>query len=756
MNLEEVKKEIAELVAQLNRLDRLYRDGEPEVSDAEFDRLMRRLKTLESEYPQFVSPDSPTTRVGSDLLDDFQLVAHTAPMQSIEDVFDEDELCAFDQRLRRAIAAETGEDAEAMKLEYCIEPKIDGAGISAIYEHGELVRVVTRGDGEFGNDITSNAFLIRNLPRKLQGDFPEFLDVRGECYMRVSEFERIREEQIQEWKAKQSAKFSSLDLSEGEGVSQSAPKIAGYANPRNLASGTMKLLPKSFRESPRLRERELLAVFYAIGSASAFEIEKQSALPDLFESWGLPRVDWFSTAIGIDTAREKIAEFETLRDKFEYNTDGAVVKLNPISLQNLAGRTGKAPRWAIAWKYPAEQKLTRLNSITLQVGRTGVVTPVAELEPVWLSGSRVARATLHNAGYIAQKDIRIGDFVLVEKAGEIIPAVVSVDFSKRPPEAVPYEFPETCPECGAKLQRFGEKMLFRCPDISCPPQVRERLAHFADRKCMDIDGLGGKLVEVLINKLGVCSPADIYALTPEKLISSSERLFIADKTGELSKTATNLLSAIEDSKKRPLWRLIFGLGIPEIGAQFAKELASRFGSLDALASADIEAIKAIEGFGSKAAKKDAEPVRAYSIRAFFDEPKNRELIERLRSFGVNFLGETSKGELPLSGKTFVFTGKLESMDRLKAEALLVELGAKCGSSVSKNTSYVVASPDAAGTKITKARELGLNIISEADFLKILEDCKVHSKSSAEPEQIESVPEEKSKITKSDDAQMTLF
>lgn len=767
MNPEDAKNEMAQLLADIKRHEKLYRHfNAPEISDIEFDKLMHRLIELEEKFPQFKDPNSPTQRIGNDLSEDFEEVPHLSPMQSLDNVFDLQELRAFDARLHRALGMQVDDensqsdkiseksdneiaapkeldaaektsqsDAETFKkLLYCVEPKIDGAGISAVYENGELTRIVTRGNGTKGNDITRNAFLIRNLPLKLKGNFPTLLEVRGECYMTVSEFERIRKEQADTLIAKLSAKrgvpqgnfledFDESDnaslspRAEDDDGSQIVLRKTGYANPRNLAAGTMKLLPKSFEENPLLKKRELLSVFYSIGTMQNYRIARQSELPETLKSWGLPCVDWFALADGVDAAYAEIKHFEKLRDDFAYNTDGAVLKLDNCALHEIAGSTGKAPRWAIAWKYAAERKYTRLNSITLQVGRTGAITPVAELEPVQLSGTRVARATLHNAGYIEQKDIREGDLVAVEKAGEIIPAVLEVDLSARPQNSKPFQFPTHCPECGAKLVLYGKKMLHRCPNFTCPPQVRERLIHFASRNCMDIEGLGDKMVEQLIDSFDIKSPADFYALTSQKLLSVER--FRDTKSGTLSKTAANLLDALEDSKNRELWRLIFGLGILEIGAQFAKELSRRFGSLDSLANASLEEIKAMEGFGSKMGK--TESVRALSIRAFFDEPHNLETIRRLREYGLNFVDNSAKNptELPFFGKTFVLTGKLETMQRAQAESTIGELGGKCASSVSKNTNYLIASADAAGVKIDRARELGVNIISENEFLQLL-------------------------------------
>ena len=850
----------------------MYRlQNAPEISDAEFDRMMRRLRELEESFPQFKSPDSPTERVGSDLDGSFKEVEHLTPMQSLDNVFDADQLRDFDARLRRVLglapapanarkdevaeaanaandgasangdgeaaggkgaenaeesseensgkgleedSGKSSESAEPQPLVYCVEPKIDGAGISAVYENGRLMRLLTRGNGREGNDISTNAFLIRNLPLELKGDFPALLEARGECYMTVGEFERIRAERLEREQkkleqrrekdraklrkgksksqselpnfedsaAKPSAFFggaaaapvensgnsddssnpgelgflenSEASTSSGDSItpaksgdsgnSGNSGKVSGYANPRNLAAGTMKLLPKTFEENPELKNRELLAVFYSVGACEGFRLRRQSDLPATFKRWGLPCVDWFCAVDGVDSALEKIAQFDTVRRALPYNTDGAVLKLDDVSLHSLAGATDKAPRWAIAWKYPPERRKTRLKAVTLQVGRTGVVTPVAELEETEFPDSKVSRATLHNAGYIAQKDIRVGDLVVVEKAGEIIPAVVEVDKSARPADSRPYEFPQNCPECGAKLARFGEKMLYRCPNFGCPPQVRGRLAHFASRGCMDIEGLGDKMTAFLVDNFSVASPADLYGLTAEKLLENEK---FRDDKGGLSKTGANLLAALEDSKRRPLWRLIFGLGILEIGAQFAKELSRRFGSLDAIANAPLSEIMAIENFGSKAAK-DAQSVRALSIRAFFDDSRNRDTIERLRACGLNFAaadfggagmpgGSGASGGI-FAGRAFAITGRLESMDRMRAQALIESLGGRIQSAVSSKTDYLIASPDSAGSKLEKARKLGVEIVDEARFLQMLEEGGVRPDAASAPENLEAL------------------
>ncbi len=728
-----IKFKIDSLRAEIARHEKLYRiHNAPVISDDEFDLLMRELRELEALYPQYYDPNSPSLNVGNDLSGDFKSVKHLSPMLSLDNVFNSAELEEFDSRLKKVLGIES-------QLKYCVEPKIDGCGISAVYENGKLVRLLTRGDGEKGDDITRNAFLIKNIPMVLSGGesgVPSLLEVRGEAYMENSEFERIyklqRESLIEkalEKKIKESSSGllggndSSCDkpvsLSDGE-LAEIEKKLP--ANPRNLTAGTMKLLPKSFDKNPILKSRSLKAVFYSIGSMDGIVLQRQSDLPKLLKSWGLPAVNWYELADGAGGAFEKICALEEIRADFPYNTDGAVVKLDDCSLHSVAGMTAHAPRWAVAWKYRAQRAQTRLNAITLQVGRTGVITPVAELESIKnLSGTTVSRATLHNAGYISQKDIRVGDTVIVEKAGEIIPAVLGVVAEKRPADAKPYVFPEFCPECGSPLRRFGEKMLHRCPNLSCPPQVVGRLAHFASRGCMDIRGLGDKVAQSLVDELGIKTPADIYDLTKERLLSLPK---FKDKSAE------NLIEAIKSSKGRDLWRLIFGLGILEIGERFAKELARKFGNLDALMNASLDDIKSLDDFGSKSVrKKDGEieePVRALSIKAFFEDPHNRALIERLREHGVNFKSLSSQDtvlETPFSGKTFAITGTLKSMGRDAAKFAIEGFGGKVVSSVSSSTDFLISDGKERGAKAKKAEELGTPILDEDAFLEMLEAAR---------------------------------
>lgn len=691
------KNQIAKLRAQIAEHERLYRiENAPVISDDDFDLLVRQLKELEAKYPQYADESSPSRIVGNDLSGAFVAVEHLSPMKSLDNVFNSSELEEFDSRLHKTL----GLGGDFM---YCVEPKIDGAGISAVYENGKLVRLLTRGDGTKGDDITRNAFVLRNLPMRLTGtNVPSLLEIRGEAYMTRAEFDRL----------------SAAAISKNSEAQNSIPdnsRKSPYANPRNLAAGTLKLLDKNV-----LEQRNLQVIFYSFGAVEGFTLRRQSELAEILRNWGLPSFSWTKLAQGPHGAFERICELEEVRADFPYNTDGAVVKLDDCSLYPRAGMTSHAPRWAVAWKYRAERANTKLKSITLQVGRTGAVTPVAELEPVFISGTTVSRATLHNADNISEKDIRVGDTVVIEKAGEIIPAVLEVVKELRPQSAVPYEFPQNCPECGSRLVRYGA--IYRCPNLSCPSQVRGRIAHFASRSCMDIQGLGISAVDKVVETLGVKDPADLYKLTLGDLLRLENFK---------EKSAGNLLSSIEASKNRELWRLIFALGILEIGEQFAKDLARKYGTLDALMEAPLEDLESNQGFGSRSKKKDADSsggsVRALSIRAFFDDPNNRALIERLRAAGLNFGSKSpsnvSAGSLPLSGKIFVFTGTLQSMGRAKAKEIVESLGGRSASDVSKSTDFLVSDGKIDGSKAVKAREYGTRVLSENEFLKMVEDAR---------------------------------
>ena len=679
MTSPEAQKRIAALRSEVATHDeRYFRQSQPEISDREYDRLKRELADLEARFPaasKAAGVDSPTARVGDDRSDGFATVRHRLPMQSLDNTYSETELREFHARLVRLLGREN--------LTYVVEPKIDGLAVSLTYQKGKFVRAVTRGNGVEGDDVTANALTIRSLPRELkrsaQAPLPDLIEIRGEIYMTLAEFERINAARDEEGEER-------------------------YANPRNLAAGTIKLL------DPReVSQRKLELVLYGIGACepAAAGGETQSGYHARVRAWGLPTVEKFWKASGIDEAWAAIGELDRLRQGFAYATDGAVVKLDSLGLQREAGNTSKAPRWAMAYKFAAERVETRLLSISVQVGRTGVLTPVAELEPVLLSRATVARATLHNRDEIARKDIRIGDYVFVERAGEVIPAVVGVDMARRTPECVAFKFPTKCPACGTPVVQTEGEVALRCPNYDCPVQVRRRVRHFASKACVDIDGLGEAMVDVLVDKGWMRSIADVYHLKRADLLTLGK---------SVEKSTDNLLAAIETSKHAELWRFIHGLGIPHVGAAAAKDLASRFASLEALSQSRHEDYiggakeSLIAGIGD---------TMATAIIGHFNQPINRTLVRDLTKAGVSPAAPAARSPVtgPLSGKTFVLTGTLPTMTREEASAKIEAAGGKISSSVSKKTDFVLAGSDA-GSKLDKARTLGVEVIGEAELASL--------------------------------------
>jgi DNA ligase (NAD+) len=669
----EAQKRIAELHAEVARHAELYyRQAKPEIADRDYDKLERELAELERLFPQFARQASPTSQVGDDRLEGFATYRHRQPMQSLDNTYSEAEYRAFHQRLAKQLERES--------LAYVVEPKIDGLAVSVTYEQGKLTRAVTRGNGEEGDDITINAKTIHSLPHTLKADkkypFPDVVEIRGEIYLTTGEFQRINKEREEA----------------GEAV---------YANPRNLAAGTIKQL-----DSREVARRKLEIVLYGIGYCEPPVVEAHSEFLELVKRWGLPTVEKYWTAAGIEEAWKAVGELDRMRHDFAYGTDGAVTKLDSFGLRRAAGSTSKAPRWAIAYKFEPERAETRINAITIQVGRTGVLTPVAELEPVVLSGTTVARATLHNRDEIQRKDIRIGDYVLVEKAGEVIPAVIEVNTKRRAPECQPYQFPAQCPECGAKVIQVEGEVALRCPNYDCPVQVRRRLSHFVSKACMDIDGLGFAMVDELVTRGWVKGLADLYRLRREDLLSLGK---------SVEKSTDNLLAAIEASKQRELWRVIHGLGIPHVGVAAAKDLAGHFRSLEKLAAATTGHFVAnkesvIAGIGA---------TMAGAITGFFQEPRNRATVAALLAAGVEpqVPVQTATSNL-FAGKTFVLTGTLPSMSREEASAKIEAAGGKVSGSVSKKTSYLLAGAEA-GSKLEKAKEIGVPVIDQDEFLRML-------------------------------------
>lgn len=726
--MENAGEEILSLRRLLAGYERLYRlENAPAISDAQYDSLMRRLRELEAAHPEFADASSPSVSVGDDSSPGFDKRPHLSKMLSLDNAFTLDELREFDERLRKALGKEG-------PLAYEVEPKIDGAGISAVYENGRLSRLLTRGNGSEGDDITRNISVFKNIPLSLAGPrIPSLLEVRGEAYMLNSDFEAMR--------ARQEAENAELEQEEfegAEGARQPRKKAAIYANPRNLAAGTMKLLDKTALEG-----RSLYASFYSLGKVLGAEVSRQSLLAEFLESLGLPSLSWRAAALGIEEVYERIVRLDSERRSFDFNTDGAVVKLDDMSLYALAGWTSKAPRWAVAWKYRPARAEVVIYDITLQVGRTGAVTPVAELEdasrpgsrlPVQLSGSSVSRATLHNFDEIARRDIRVGDTASVEKAGEIIPAVVTVFPGKRGAGSLPFKAPERCPACGSALVRDVSEAILRCINPECPEQMRRRIIHFASRGCMDIEGLGEAVVTQLADLGLVGNCADIYSLSADGLLRL--RNF-------KQKSVDNLLKAIAESRSRDLWRLVFGLGIPYVGERVAKDLAASFKTLDALAASDIQSLSGVPGVGEKI---------VYSVLEFFRSGENLKIIEKLRACGLNFSARGQPLSGALSGKIFAFTGTLKTMGRSEAKRLVESYGGRSASSVSSATDFLVAA-GAASSKLEKARLLGVKTISEDEFLAMLESAKAGVSASGADSDAAPPP---ASPPPGDDPQMTLF
>ena len=658
-------KEIAKLRAEITKHDQLYyKDALPSIDDQAYDRLKAQLAKLEATVPEFDFGASPTQSVGDDRLEAFESYTHRVPMLSLDNTYSMEELIEFGKRLEKRFPDQT--------LNYLVEPKIDGVAVSLTYEQGQFVRAVSRGNGTEGDDITQNVRPIKGLPMTLN-DAPEILEVRGEIYMRHEEFERI----------------NATRETEGQQL---------YANPRNLAAGTIKLL-----DPAEARTRSLDIVLYGVGACEpARFFSHQAEIHEKLKRWGFPVLEKIWLTDGIEQAWKSIEDLDTLRQGFTYPTDGAVVKLDDFRLQDEAGFTSKAPRWAIAYKFEAERAETLLKEISLQIGRTGAVTPVALLEPVQLAGTTVSRATLHNEDEIRRKDIRPGDTVLVQKAGEIIPQVLSVNLDKRPADSVPFDFGAHLESLGIIAERDPNEAVWRITRKDDPIRQQRALQHFASRACMDIENLGTAIVEQLVARGLAHNPADLYTLRIEQLLE-------LDKFAE--KSANNLIAALEASKTRCLWQLIHGLGIPHVGKQSAKDLEAYFDSLDAIASASEEALVEVDGVGS---------IMAQSLHAWFADPDHTTLIDRFRKYGLNFQSARIEiGDSALAGKIFVLTGSLPTLTRSEATAMIEKVGGRTSSSVSKKTDYVVAG-EASGSKYTKAEKLGIVILDEDEFKHLIE------------------------------------
>jgi len=672
MNTTEAQKRIALLRSEINRHNQLYYvDTSPVISDREYDALYDELKKLESEFPSLVTSDSPTQRVGGAPLKEFRNVPHLQPMMSLDNTYNFDELREFDKRVHKLLPGE--------KAEYVVEPKVDGVSISLRYEKGLFVLGTTRGDGTTGDDITANLKTIRSIPLLLNMDktVPDFLEVRGEAYMTIEGFGNLNEER----------------LDKGE---------EPFANPRNATAGSLKQLDPQV-----VTKRPLGAVFYAIGTSKGISPASQAEVLQSLAKLGLPVSPVWWVCRNIDEVMTRAQELERTESQLPYEIDGAVIKVNSLDQWKRLGTTAKSPRYAIAYKYSHEQAMTRLNAITVQVGRTGTLTPVAELEPVFLAGSTISRATLHNEEEIKRKDIRIGDTVIIEKAGEVIPAVIAVVLEKRPRGTKPFDLSkhinDRCPACGGPVKRDPEFVAWRCESLSCPAQLKRTIEHFACRHAMDIEGIGEILVNQLVDNNLVHDVADLYELTVEKL-SGLERM--------AEKSATNVINAISESRKRQLWRLIHGLGITHVGEGAARKIAEHFKDLAAIAKAGTEELIHVEDVGE---------VMAQSIFDFFQNARNAAVMDKLRKAGVHMKEESvsaPKTVTALTGKTIVITGALEKFSREEAKDECRKRGAIPTDSVSKKTDYLVAGADP-GSKLEKAMKLGVQVIDETEFLDLL-------------------------------------
>ncbi len=654
------RQEMKQLRDELNAHGyRYYVLDDPTISDYEYDHKLRRLEDLEREHPEEITPDSPTQRVGGPALKEFQQVEHAVPLESLQDVFDGDEVREFLTRVAETV------DAPA----YSVEPKVDGLSVALEYRDGVFVRGATRGDGRVGEDVTENLRTIRSIPMTLPEKLPRLI-VRGEVYMSRSVFEELNAQR----------------------------EIAGQplmANPRNAAAGSLRQLDPKVAASRKLD----IAIFnlqLAEGKTFATHTETMEYLASQHFKVIPNRC--------LSSAEDLLAEIDRLNDtrmEFPFDMDGAVIKLNDLALREKLGSTAKCPRWAIAYKYPPEQKPSQLVDIVVQVGRTGVLTPKAVLKPVRLAGTTVTNATLHNQDYIMEKDIRIGDTVIVQKAGEIIPEIVEVVKDKRPEGTMPYRLPETCPICGAPVSRDPDGAAVRCTGAECPAQLLRNLTHFASRNAMDIEGLGPAVMGQLVDSGLVSTAADLYDLEAEAIAK-------LDRMGD--KSADNAVKAIAKSKENDLWRLIFALGIRQVGEKAAKTLAQHFGTMDALCAASAEELTAINDVG---------PITAAYLRSWMDNPQSQDLLARLKIAGVNMECKDKVLDTRFAGMTFVLTGALERFTREEAGEMVEKRGGKAASSVSKKTTYVVAGPGA-GSKLRKAQELGIPVLSEEDFLAMLQ------------------------------------
>ena len=669
---EQVRNQYEQLKDELNRHNHSYYVlDEPSIPDSEYDRGMRRLQDLEQQSPQLLSPDSPSQRVGGAPLPTFSQVAHDVPMLSLDNAFNKEELQDFDRRISERLNIKDGE-----QIEYVCEPKLDGVAVSLLYHDGLLVRGATRGDGKVGEDITANVRTIRSIPLKLSGDgIPELLEVRGEIYLPRAGFEKI----------------NAAAIAQGDKT---------FVNPRNAAAGSLRQLDSEITAS---RPLEMCA--YSVGQfKGAVTPDTHLHMLGLLGDWGFKINRYVELAGGVSACESYYEQMQERRDQLPYDIDGIVYKVNDLRLQQRLGFVAKAPRWAIARKFPAQEEMTQLLDVEFQVGRTGAITPVARLAPVFVGGVTVSNATLHNGDEIARLGICIGDTVIIRRAGDVIPQVAAVVKDKRPAEARPIVFPEACPVCQSPVRRLEGEAVARCSGgLFCGAQNKEAIKHFASRKAMDIDGLGDKLVELLVDKGLIYSVADLYELSAEK-IAGLERM------GE--KSAQNLIDSIAASKQTSLAKFLFALGIREVGEATGQTLARNFGSLEAIIDADLETLQEVDDIG---------PVVAYHIRDFLRNPDNLAIVHALREAGVTWddIDLSAENSQPLKGQTWVLTGAMDVMSRAEAKDKLQALGAKVAGSVSAKTTQLVAGPGA-GSKLTKAQSLDIPVMNEEQFIAFLQ------------------------------------
>lgn len=654
MDVKEAKKAAKELTEQINYHNRKYYiEDSPEIDDYEYDMLYRRLQQIETDFPELVTPDSPTQKVGGAALNQFEKVVHIVPMESLHDSFSEEELIDFDRKIRAAVDTPI----------YIVEPKFDGLSVSVEYRDGIFSRASTRGDGSMGEDVTENIRTIRTVPKKLTKPIP-FIEVRGEVYMSHDSF---------------------FKLCEHQELNDEKP----FKNPRNAAAGSLR------QKNSKVTASRMLDIFvFNVQQINGAELHNHDEALNFLKELGFTVPPFFTSCSTIGEVVSEVKKIGEMRGVLDYSIDGAVIKVNSFAQRDLLGSTAKFPKWAEAFKYPPEEKQTKLLNIEINVGRTGVLTPTGVFEPISLAGTTVSRATLHNQDFITEKDIRVGDTVVIRKAGEIIPEVVSVVSHLE--GAQEYLIPTVCPSCGLAVIREDGESATRCTNPECPAQLLRHMIHFTSRDAMDIDGLGPAVLEQLVSQNLLSSPADLYDLQMSNLLAM-------ERMGE--KSSQNLIDAIERSKNNDLYRLVFALGISHIGLKAAKLLSSYFKSIDEIFKATEEEIAAIDGYGK---------IMAQSIQNFFSLPNTAHLIGRLRDAGVNMICKTIVNDNRFNGKTFVLTGSLPTLTRTQASAIIEKNGGKVSGSVSKKTDYVLAGEDA-GSKLTKAQQLGVSVISEEDF-----------------------------------------